>query len=280
MKLVRKLYLFLFIIVLASPSLWASEGEPTKLTFGIVPQQSATKLARLWTPILKYLSQETQLKIRFKTAKDIPIFEKRMAQGEYDIAYMNPYHYTVFHQHPGYAAFAKQKNKRIQGILVVRKDSPYQYPHELADQTLVFPSPAAFAASVLIRSYFQTNHLNITPQYVSSHDSVYRNVAKGLSPAGGGIMRTFQNMAPQIKDQLRIVWVTQGYTPHAFATHPRVPPEIQFKLQQAMVAMDQSEEGRALLETIRFQGIETAENSDWEDVRRLDIHLLDTLVAN
>jgi len=252
--------------------------EIQKLSFGIVPQQSATKLAKIWTPLLKKISKEVHVEIRFKTAKNIPVFEKRLLTGEYDLAYMNPYHYTVFHQNPGYKAFAKQKNKKIKGIIVVHKDSQVQHPKELVNQTLAFPSPAAFAASVLPRAYFQNNHWPITPKYVSSHDSVYRSVAKKLFPAGGGIIRTFEGVAPEIRSQIKILWVTPAYTPHAFAAHPRVPKNLIAQLKQMMIALEQSAEGRNLLSNIGFDGIQEAQNEDWDDIRALKINQLDSLI--
>ena len=78
-------------------------------SFGVVPQHTATVLARRWTPFLNYLSEKTGYRINFKTAKDIPTFEERLAAGEYDFAYMNPYHYIVAHRNVGYQVYAKEK---------------------------------------------------------------------------------------------------------------------------------------------------------------------------
>ena len=65
--------LALALVLLFSPVVLAKSGqEPVDLAFGIVPQQSAGKLAGLWTPILAYLSRKTGYAIHFKTAKDIP----------------------------------------------------------------------------------------------------------------------------------------------------------------------------------------------------------------
>jgi phosphonate transport system substrate-binding protein len=250
-----------------------AEEAPT-LSIGIVPQQNATKLARLWTPICNYLSRQTGYRFVFKTAKDIPTFEKRVAAGEYDLAYMNPYHYTVFSVDPGYRAFAKETNKRIQGIIVVKKDSPIQSISELSGKTLAFPAPAAFAASVLPRAYFKTNQIEISPRYVSSHDSVYLTVSKNLYPAGGGIQRTFNNMPESIRKQLRILWKTPGYTPHAFAAHPRLSAVVVKNTADALIAMSTDEEGVKLLENLKFNPIGPARDEDWDDVRGLGIALL------
>ena len=263
----------LAVMLLNFPAPMRAE-ESLKLSIGIVPQQNATKLARLWTPICTYLSQQTGYRFVFKTAKDIPTFEKRLAAGEYDIAYMNPYHYTVFSMDPGYRAFAKETNKRIQGIIVVKKDSPYQSIVELSGKTLAFPAPAAFAASVLPRAYFKKNQIEISPRYVNSHDSVYLTVSKNLYPAGGGIQRTYNNMPESIRRQLRILWKTPGYTPHAFAAHPRLSAAVVKETAGALIAMSADEEGGKLLKNLKFNPIGPARDEDWDDVRGLGIALL------
>jgi len=260
------------MLLISSTSLWAEES--LTLSIGIVPQQNATKLARLWTPICNYLSQQTGYRFVFKTAKDIPTFEKRLAAGEYDIAYMNPYHYTVFSIDPGYRAFARETNKRIQGIIVVKKDSAIQSIAELSGKTLAFPAPAAFAASVVPRAYFKAKQIEIRPRYVSSHDSVYLTVSKNLYPAGGGIQRTFNNMPESTRKQLRILWKTPGYTPHAFAAHPRLSVTVVKDTAGALIAMSTDEEGGKLLENLKFNPIGPAKDEDWDDVRGLGIALL------
>ena len=119
------------------------------LSFGVVPQSPPAELARLWNPLIEALAQRAGVALRFATAPDIPSFEARLAEGRYDLAYMNPYHYTVFHQRPGYRAFAAEAGRRLRGIIVVPADSPLQGLDALQGRTLAFPSPGSFAATVL-----------------------------------------------------------------------------------------------------------------------------------
>jgi phosphonate transport system substrate-binding protein len=139
---------------------------------------------------------------------------------------------------------------------------------------LAFPAPAAFAATILPRGELAANGNKVEPKYVSSHDSVYRAVAQGLYPAGGGVMRTFLSVDEDISDQLRVLWTTEGYTPHAIAVSPTLPHEVRSRLQSALIAMEQSEEGRSLLDKLKIKGFEAARNEDWDDVRALNIPLL------
>ncbi|MAZ66074.1 MAG: phosphate ABC transporter substrate-binding protein [Kangiellaceae bacterium] len=248
------------------------------LRFGVVPQQSAHKLAQHWLPLLDALEKHSGLKLQFETAPNIPAFEERLSQSEYDIAYMNPYHYTVFSRSPGYRAIAKAKYKRIKGILVVHKDSPIQSIQELNSKTLAFPAPAAFAASVLIRAELSRQGIQFEPNYVQTHDSVYLTVARQLFPAGGGVMRTYRSMPDKIASQIRILWTTPGFTPHAIAVNPNMSPEKKNRIQQALLELDTFPEGKVALNTLNINGFDKALNADWDDVRALNIDMLNSSV--
>jgi len=240
---------------------------------GIVPQQSASKLAKLWIPLLAHVGNNAGVQLKFETAKSIPEFEKRCADGVYDLAYMNPYHYTVFHESAGYEAIAKQADKQIQGIMVKRKDNPIQTIDELDNETLAFPAPRAFAATLLTRAALDAKEVQYEPKFVSSHDSVYLGVAKGLFPAGGGIMRTFKSIDPGVREQLEILYKTPTYTPHAFAIHPRVPSATREAIVTQIMAIDDTEAGQKLLQPLNFKGIDVAADNEWNDVRALHISI-------
>jgi phosphonate transport system substrate-binding protein len=270
---VRACFGLLFGLVCCAATVCADEPSDP-LTFGIVPQQSAARLAALWGPILAEVGQRSGVGLEFRTAPDIPTFEQRLADGVYDLAYMNPYHYRVFSADPGYRAFAKQRDKRIRGILVTRRDAAVDSIEALAGTQLAFPAPAAFAASILPRAALTREGIDVEPNYVRSHDSVYRAVAQGLYPAGGGIERTFENTDPTTREQLQVLWRSQGFTPHAFAAHPRVDPEPLERVREAMLGLNADARGQTLLDAIGFQkGIASAEDADWDDVRALQIDL-------
>lgn len=258
-------YFTVLLILAVIPNVFAIE----QYSFGIVPQQAASKLVKTWLPIFQYIERESRIKLKFATAKNIPAFEKACESGQYDFAYMNPYHYVTFHETASYNAFAKARGKKIKGIVVVNKKSKMKKLSDLLGQTLVFPSPNAFAASMLPRAALKKLNIKFTPKYVSSHDSVYKNIAAGYFVAGGGVKRTFKAASPVVRKELKVLWETKGYTPHAFAVHQRVPIEAVKKIQKALVQMENNESGKLLLNKLKIKGIEAAKNSSWNDVRKL-----------
>jgi phosphonate transport system substrate-binding protein len=255
------------------------QAEQSTYSFGIVPQQSATKMVRLWGPVLAKISKKSGVKLKFRTAKNIPTFETEVLAGSYDFSYMNPYHYVIFNQHPKYQAISRAKDKKIQGIVVVRKDSPIESLDELHEQPVAFPAAASFAATLLPYAHMCVQGIFYQPTYVKSHDSVYRAVAKGVFVAGGGVQRTLNSLEPEIREQLKVFWKSEKFTPHAIAYHPRVPSEIHEKVQGAMIELSDDQEFLDLLSKLRMKGFVEAHDSDWDDVRKLNITILNGLIA-
>ncbi|MCH2204059.1 MAG: phosphate/phosphite/phosphonate ABC transporter substrate-binding protein [Fuerstiella sp.] len=257
------------------------------LTLGIVPQQAPADIERNWGRLAEYLSQAIGKDVLVKTAPSIPEFEDRCRAGVYDLSYMNPYHYTVFAQDPGYRAMAKQKDKSIIGILVVRKDGDDQVEDDPSEAVLsqfqgekaAFPSPAAFAASLLTRAEFKKQNVDIDEVYVRTHNSVFEGVANGIFPIGGGVMRTLNSIGPDVKEKLHIYWKSRPHTPHAFAAHPRVTDEDFQKVQTALCSPELYEDPtlkEKILQPIRFKGFVKADDADWDDVRALDLTNLES----
>ena len=256
----------------------SSAASADEVTFGIVPQQSASRLAKMWTPFLQELGARTGSTFRFRTTKDIPTFEACLAAGAYDFAYMNPMHYAIFASEAEYRAIARQSKKKLKGILVARKDRAVSELEALDGGRVAFPSPGAFGASILTRSALASHDVEFEAAYVKSHDSVYRAVAAGLMDAGGGVLRTFGAVDPEIRDQLTVIHETNGYTPHAIAAQARVTAAFSLEVQEALLAI--ANERPELVKGIGMQGFEPGLDEDWNDVRALGMSRAETGISN
>ena len=240
------------------------------LTFGIVPQQTAVKTVEIWGPIAEHLSQATGLNIEIATAKDIPTFEQNLANQQYDLAYMNPYHYTIFSDSAGYRSIAHRAGKGIRGVVVVRKDSPITALSQLDGQAIAFPAPAAFAATLVTGAEMTQAGISYEPRYTLSHDSVYRAVSSGLMPAGGGVGRTFKATDQATRDSLRILHTTAEYTPHAIAVKSNMSESTAQRLQTVLTSMT----NKSLLDPLKIPGFQAASDDAWDDVRALNLEVI------
>lgn len=236
----------------------------------MVPQQSALRTAEIWGPVASHLSEQLGVPVELSTAPSIPEFENRVLDAQYDIAYMNPYHFTVFGDQPGYQAVAHRSGPGISGVMIVRKDSPLMGIDELNGFKLAFPAPAAFAATLVNGAEITAEGVSYSPIYTKSHDSVYRSVQAGLVQAGGGIMRTFKALPEDVRADLRILHTTARYTPHAVAVSPSMDDDLKQAVQAAFLGLSAPE----ILEPLRVSGFVAADYADWDDVRALNLTVI------
>jgi len=243
---------------------WASQDS---YTFGVVPQYEIHRLASIWLPILTELEKNTGLKFRLIGANNIPDFEERFMNGDFDFAYMNPYHSRLALKNQGYAALIRDDETRLFGILVVRTDSGIDSVEQLEGKEIAFPAPNALGASLVMRADLdQLFGLNYRPRYVQTHSSVYLNVALGKKDTGGGVMGSFSTQQKEIQDKLKIIYKTRTMATHPVVAHPRIPEEHRELVRKAFMEMGETKYGIELLAKIPIRKIVTAYSSDYEEL--------------
>lgn len=251
--------------------IFVAYGFANELTLGIVPQQSPLKLSKKWLKVTKYLKEETGINVVFKTKSSIPLFEKDLYNGVYDIAYMNPYHFILASKKQNYTAFIRAK-KNIVGIILSKEKEVDFSVDNLRGKRFLFPAPNAFAATLLPKFELKEKYgfdvdKNAKVLYVNSHDSVYKGVSRGIGYLGGGIIRTFNNFKDKNdKDKLNIVYKTNPYPSHPIAYNPRISKENVEKLTKAFLNMPA--EIKALLSIKQF--IKT-DNSEYDAIKTIGV---------
>lgn len=236
-------------------------------TFAVVPQFEQRKLYAIWKPIVDELEKRTGLSLKLTATLTVPEFERELNKGTFDFIYCNPYHILRMIPTPGYLPLVRD-SAPLRGILVVRKDSPVHSPTQLAGKTVAFPSPNAIGASLLMRADLSRLYqVSMTPLYVKTHSSVYLHVVNGLADAGGGVEKTLNEQDPAIKDALRVLYTTRELPSHPIAAHPRMPKADREKVRRALLDMDATKEGRALLAEVPMRQVVPAALEDYLPMR-------------
>ena len=258
------------VLVWCLPST-ASTAEKV-YTFGVVPQFDARRIKDIWQPILDSIQKKTGIQIELVGSASIQTFEAQFSEGEFDFAYMNPYHLLKAQQTQGYQPFVRDVGRMLYGIIVVRRDSPIEQIADLDGKTVAFPAPNALGAALIPRTEFgEIYKIDITPKYVRSHDSVYLNVLLGQADAGGGVQKTFNKQPEKIRSALKIIYQTRKVAPHPIAVHPRVPAHIKETLLNALLSLGNTNAGRAMLKEIPMNQIGKAIAEDYEPLRHLGL---------
>lgn len=229
----------------------AHAQSPAKYSFWVVPQLSATELTKDWGPLLQRLSADTGVELELKLAPSIPRFEQEFLKGTADFAYMNPYHAVMARAAQGYVPLVRDA-KPLFGILLTRKDGPFQTLKDLQGKVVAFPAPNAFGASLYMRALLAEHEgIQIEPRYLKTHSNVYRHVLRNEVAAGGTVSAAFNDELPEVRNPLHVIFQTPEQASHPVSAHPRVPDALKKKLTQALLDLTKDEAGRALLHNIR-----------------------------
>jgi len=269
-RIVLVMILAIFMLQITSVQAETTNESNRVFSFGVVPQFEQRKIFRIWIPILQKLEAETGIRLELLGSNQIPEFEKKFLSGEFDFAYMNPYHIVQAHDSQGYQPLVNDGSRHLRGIIVVQKNSPIRTIQELNNRLLVFPSASALGASLIPRAEFSRNHgIEVKTKYVKTHTSVYLHVLKGMAIAGGGVASTLQRQKPSIRNALRILYKTDKVNPHPVVAHPRVPIKYIQEIKLAFLKLGKQEEGISLLNKIPMFSVKEASINDFSALQEL-----------
>lgn len=250
--LLRFVYVYVLCIGTSYSACLGAQVSTKVYTFDVVPQFPAAKIYTTWSPLLQRIGQDAGLCFELRVSASIPEFEQRFLKGESDFTFLNPYHAVLAFQKKKYQPLLADTQDLLTGILVVRSDNPIKNLNDLKGKNVSFPAPNSFAASLLIRAELAKQKIDVNPVFVKTHSNVYRSVINKDALAGGGVNNTLDNEAPEVRQQLRVLYETPAYTPHPIATHPSVTSEVRERFLKAMVKLSQDEEGQKLLDGINL----------------------------
>lgn len=234
---------------------------------------------QVWSDAVDHLSKKSGLAMDADLPQSQLVFERKLANGQYDFAYISPMQFISAREFPGYTAIAKRKAEPLRSVIVVKKFSPFKTFAELRDLRIGFSHPLDYTGSIIPRDSLQRANFSVQGSFLPDQQQVLNAVLTSKIDAGAVGSETWDATGPEFSQNLRIIWDSPGYTPFAFVAHPRLPFYSNTKLQRALVGMIKHEDGQALLEFMHVHnGFESATNSDWHDAQNIDLDKLNQLI--
>lgn len=248
-------------------------GDPQAKTvyqFSVVPQLPQGELYAYWSPILEKIGRAEGWCFNLYLQPSIPEFETELISGRLDFAFANPYHLIMANKSAGYVPLLADAGL-LSGIIVVRKDSKVQRIDNLDGQTLAFPAPNAFAASLLPRALLNKAGVRIQPQYVKTHSNVYRSILQGDVVAGGGVNNTLMREPEGLRQQLRVLYETPGFLSHPIVVHPRVTEAARTRFQTIFMKHASQADQQANFNKIQMPNPRQVNLGDYEALTHLGV---------
>lgn len=251
-------------LLLYSFLLYDDKEQNTVYTFAVYPQYRSQQLYQTWQPILKRLSEETGLKFKLTGNSSAINFEGALYNGDYDFAYVNPYHAAKAGKNKNYKAILNDPNEEIQGILVVKKGK-VKTISQLKNQKIAFPSPNTLAASIILKQELSSQlNARLKPIYLATPSDVYMQIHNEDILGGGGTKRTFDQLRPNLKANLIILHTTKSVPAHPIVAHSKVSKLVKDKVIRAFLKMSKNPKDQILLSKAYLENVNTVQQKVYD----------------
>ncbi len=282
MPMSKRSLLSLIILTLALTPMGQSllaEGASEPLRLGIFPRRDAVLTTRLFKPLASYLEQELGRPVALEASASFEDFQQRLSESRYDLVHMNQYHFVKSHQTQGYEVLVQNEEfgePSIRGALYVRKDSGISEVSQLKGKTILFGGGKRAMMSYVVPVYLLREaglqEGDYSPRFASSPPNAVLATFLGQADAGGAgeVVRRLPMVHKKIDvEALTLLAVSQDLAHLPWAVRPDMPPPLRQKIRQLMLDLKQSDAGRAILKSARLSGFNPAQNSDYDEHRRI-----------
>lgn len=234
----------LALCVLFGATLAADIPAETKapLDFGIVNQRSVALIAESWNPILRYVTQKTGVPLRLKVGRTAPETTAMTARGEHAFAYTN-HMFTPERDRIGYKVILRMAGEPIQGVIVVREDSPIRRIQDLQGKPVAFPSQEAFVSYKVIMDHLKRNGVEVLATMHGNQEAAMSQMQFGQAMAAGVNKKILKEYLDREDVRYRVIWTSEPYHDMAIMAHPALPQDVVAQVRDAMAGMHRDPEG-------------------------------------
>lgn len=278
-------FIFLLMLILLffgcnqktkSPELKYSTVAPEKKThvyvLAIHPLHNPAMLIETYQPLVDNLNKRLKgAQLSLEASRDYGNFEKKYKNKIPEFILANPWQ-TLQAIKIGYTVIATAGESRdFKGLIIIRKDSNINNPKDLIGKTVSYPSSTALAACIMPQYFLYKHGININKDiknsYVGSQESSIMNVYLKLTSAGATWpppWRDFQKKNPNESSKLKVIWETETLINNSVMVRNDVPIAIKKQVQDYLIDLDKTEEGKKMLQKIETTRFLPATDKDYD----------------
>jgi ABC-type phosphate/phosphonate transport system substrate-binding protein len=193
--------------------------------------------------------------LQFRTAFSFTRFRANLQRGDYDIALIQPYDYTVAVK-SGYIPVAQMRGSLSARFFVREDNAEIRSIDDLRGKTIAMP-PANSALAHLGLEYLQQHNLNpnhdVRVDFRRSHDSCVEQVLKQRAHACVTSDLTVEKIVQLDSGQrLKAIATSRQIPTLFFAVHQRLDSELIEKIKSMIIGLRNDERGQQILGKVRL----------------------------
>jgi phosphonate transport system substrate-binding protein len=234
------------------PALCMAAGSATPFHIGVAPHSSARVLVEMYQPLRVHLEQALGRPVAIVTAPDFTEFARRGMAQDYDIAITTGHQARLLQTDGRYLPLVTYQAD-FKAVALVRGDSPYREPKDLAGGAVIGLSPSSLVTQWGQHWLDRNSVAGTTMRYVSASDSVGQLLVKGEGIAGFVSLANYQNLADPIREQLRVLSESLPMAGRVYMLNARHAKQQQ-AISAALWAFAQTAEAKAYFTRYKLGG--------------------------
>lgn len=254
---------FVLLAVAPAAAEISQEGEerPETLVLGMVPSREAGRMIESIDPLTDLLEEELGIPVEGTVLTSFTGVIEAMGSGRVDIGIFGPFALVLGEDRHDLEIILnsiRYGSDHYMAQFVVREDSGIDEIADLEDKTVAFVDPAS--ASGYLFTYVHLMNHGIDPDtdladyiFAGAHDASMIAVMTGEVDAGVSFDDAREDIEaefPNVMEETKILAYTEPIPNDGIAVRRELHPELTKAIQDAFVAVGETEEGRELLDTL------------------------------
>jgi len=255
-------------------SAMADELDPDasrSYVMGVFPHLPPRELEKVFAPMAADLGKVLGRDIRFRSSTTYEKFSQHLSQGEYDIAFIQPFDYVRVSGSTGYVP-AATRTQRLSAIIVTKADSGLSDIESLKGKRISLP-PESAAVSILVKDHLRRNNIipgrDVQLSHHRSHVSCMQKVLIGETDACGTAAPAVRYFQKRMQVDMKTITRTMDIPHTLFVIHTRVPENERKKIKQRIITWATTRDGQKLLERGSLKPFVEIHDADYDIVRNI-----------
>ncbi len=256
------------LVLLLLALMAVARAEPPALVFGLLPSESVASKFRRYAPLREYLQQRLGREVVLETARNFRIFRERTLEAHYDLLETAP-HFVPEAITGGRYVVLTTIVKPLTAEIVVRANSPYRRPADLAGAVVATPSLSAVITRIGKEALAAAGLVGATaPRYVSfpTHNAAYAAVL-GQQAEAAVISVNVYNKARRQQQPLRSIGHSRAIPNMSMLAARRLPRALRERIREILIGMRDEPAGRRVLQEMAYPGYRKATANEFESLR-------------
>lgn len=245
--------------------------------FGVLPRDNPIIAYERYQPLMDYLSSVTELTMELHLEKSYEAVVDSLGKGKVSFALLGPLTYLDAYKRFDAPPIAKSRTSRgetfFRSVIVTDGNGSIKEIAQLVDKKFAFAALWSTSGNLIPRYMLAWEGIHLdslnTYHHYNYHDTVAKKVISHEFDAGAIRLSTAERYTPY---GLKIIATSEPIPTGPVVVSPKAPYHIVKKVQQALLSMSDSEEGKKILSKLDPDlqgGFVAASDADYTDIRQM-----------